>query len=163
MPGSSTPRPLAADGDIPVGSLVNATHGTVRVTTALSTGGRTQSATLWGGAFVLGQRPGHGMTTFTLAGRLSCPAVRHGVETPAVASGAAKGKPTRTLWATDNHGQYSTRGQNSVATVRGTVWETIDTCAGTITFVKRGKVSVRDLRRHRTVLITAGHRYLARS
>ena len=62
----------------------------------------------------------------------------------------------------DNHGQYTTQGLNSVATVRGTDWETVDSCRGTLTFVKRGVVAVRDVRRHRTFLVTAGHRYLAR-
>ncbi len=65
------------------------------------------------------------------------------------------------LWAKDNHGQYSTRGQNSVATVRGTYWETINRCDGTLTVVKQGLVSVRDLHRHRTVLVRSGHSYLA--
>ena len=70
--------------------------------------------------------------------------------------------PAPSLWAHDNHGQYSTRGNNSVATVRGTWWETVNTCSGTLTRVKKGLVSVRNLRRHRTVLVRAGHSYLAR-
>ena len=68
-------------------------------------------------------------------------------------------KPT--LWARDNHGQYTTRGQNSVATVRGTEWETIESCAGTTTYVKRGVVAVKNLHTGHTVLVHAGHRYLA--
>ena len=165
VPGSSELTRLSAGRDIPLGSLVDASRGTVRLTTALNAHGRTQSATAWGGDFIFRQVPGRGMTTFTLAGALSCPARRHSTEVAAAVPGtrAARGKPTRRLWSSDNHGQYSTRGQNSVATVRGTVWETVDSCGGTLTFVKRGRVSVRDLRHHRTVLVTAGHRYLARS
>jgi hypothetical protein len=49
-----------------------------------------------------------------------------------------------------------------VATVRGTLWETIERCEGTVTLVKQGSVSVRDLHRHRTVLVRAGHSYLAK-
>ena len=49
-----------------------------------------------------------------------------------------------------------------MATVRGTRWLTRDTCAGTLTKVTRGVVSVRDLRRKRTVTVRAGHSYLAR-
>jgi hypothetical protein len=50
-----------------------------------------------------------------------------------------------------------------VATVRGTLWATEDTCAGTLTTVREGSVTVRDLHRHRNVIVRAGHRYLARS
>jgi hypothetical protein len=49
-----------------------------------------------------------------------------------------------------------------VATVRGTRWVTTDTCAGTRTTVTAGSVAVRDLRRGRTVVVRAGHTYLAR-
>jgi hypothetical protein len=46
--------------------------------------------------------------------------------------------------------------------VRGTRWLTRDTCAGTRTRVVAGAVAVRDLRRHRTVVVRKGHEYLAR-
>jgi hypothetical protein len=36
-------------------------------------------------------------------------------------------------------------------------------CEGSYTKVKHGKVSVRDLRRKKTVLVRAGHSYLART
>jgi hypothetical protein len=49
-----------------------------------------------------------------------------------------------------------------VATVRGTRWYTEDRCGGTLTRVTQGAVAVRDLRRKRTVLVRAGHSYLAR-
>jgi hypothetical protein len=39
---------------------------------------------------------------------------------------------------------------------------TIDRCDGTLTIVREGAVVVRDLARRRRVLVTAGHRYLAR-
>ena len=60
-------------------------------------------------------------------------------------------------------GRYRTRGRHSAATVRGTVWTTTDRCDGTLTTVKRGKVAVRDFRRKKTILLTAGKRYLARA
>ena len=40
---------------------------------------------------------------------------------------------------------------------------TTDTCAGTRTSVKSGSVAVRDRRLAKTVLVRAGHTYLARS
>ncbi len=168
VPGSSVLQPLHGSRNIPMGSLIDADHGTVRVTTALTRAGRTQSASLWGGSFVLHQTAQRGMTTFTLAGRLSCPARASDADVATMLAGAHPKKhphPTATpsLWAHDNNGQYSTRGNNSVATVRGTWWETVNTCSGTLTRVKKGLVSVRNLRRHRTVLVRAGHSYLARS
>jgi hypothetical protein len=76
----------------------------------------------------------------------------------------AKGKRrvVRRLWGRDSHSRFRTHGRDSVATVRGTQWETTDRCDGTLTRVKKGAVMVRDLRRHRSHLLTAGHAYLAR-
>ena len=166
VPGSSVLQPLHASRNIPMGSLIDADHGTVRVTTALNRAGRTQSATLWGGSFVLHQTAQRGMTTFTVAGRLSCLARTSHADVATMLARAHPKKHPHTappsLWAHDNNGQYSTRGNNSVATVRGTWWETVNTCSGTLTRVKKGLVSVRNLRRHRTVLVRAGHSYLAR-
>jgi hypothetical protein len=46
--------------------------------------------------------------------------------------------------------------------VRGTRWLTEDWCAGTVTRVTQGAVSVRDLGQRRTVVVHRGQRYLAR-
>jgi hypothetical protein len=48
-------------------------------------------------------------------------------------------------------GRFRTRGRHSAATVRDTVWSTIDRCDGTLTKVTRGRVAVRDFRRKRTI------------
>ena len=162
-PGSATLQPLAAASNIPMGSVIDAEHGVVLLTTAVDRLGHTQSATLWGGTFVIGQTVTRGgMTTFTLSGQLSCRGRAHRASLLAAAARAGSRRPSRSLWAKDKHGHFSTRGQNSVATVRGTYWETVDRCNGTLTVVKKGVVSVRDLRRRRTVLVKAGHSYLAR-
>ena len=154
-PGSHSWQALVGAADIPTGSLVEATNGAVLLSTALDRSGHVQSVTLWGGRFIVTQGHGrHGQTTLILAGPLAC-----GAHAAAAGKSVAK---SRKLWAHDHHGRFSTRGQNSVATVRGTLWETIDTCAGTRTIVRSGAVSVRDIHRHRTVLVRAGHSYLAR-
>jgi hypothetical protein len=77
----------------------------------------------------------------------------------AAASKASKG---RRLWGSGK-GRYRTRGSHSAATVRGTIWLTKDTCAGTLTVVKRGVVDVWDFGRHKRVTVRKGHRYLARA
>ena len=160
VPGGPGLVPLGSSQNIPIGSVIDAQHGVVRLTTAVSWAGKLQSATLWHGSFVVGQRPGAGMTTFTLPRPSGCRAVARNARTSVASAARAKAPPA--LWAKDNHGRYSTRGQNSVATVRGTYWETINRCDGTLTTVKQGLVTVRDLHRHRSVLVRAGHSYLAK-
>ncbi len=163
--GAQAVQPLAGAGNIPVGSLVDAEHGALVLTTAVNRQGLTQSATVWSGSFELqqGTAPG-GMTTFVMRSARpgGCtPRHRRGGHIAAAAS-AKSHKASPTLWAKDEDGHFSTRGQNSVATVRGTWWGTQERCAGTLTIVRRGLVSVRSLHRHRTVLVSAGHSYLAR-
>jgi hypothetical protein len=67
------------------------------------------------------------------------------------------------LRAKERGGQFSTRGKYSAATVRGTTWVTTDQCDGTLTTVQRGSVSVLDFARHKTVVVHAGHSYLAKA
>jgi hypothetical protein len=78
-----------------------------------------------------------------------------------VSAAANRRHVVRSLWGRDDHGRFRTHGRRSIATVRGTVWVTVDRCDGTLTRVKRGSVTVRDLGRRRTVLLHAGEHYLA--
>ena len=74
---------------------------------------------------------------------------------------AAKKPKTRKLWG-DGKGKFRTRGQYSAATVRGTKWLVQDSCAGTLTRVTQGVVSVRDEVKKKTLTLRAGKRYLAK-
>ena len=65
------------------------------------------------------------------------------------------------LWG-DGKGRFQTRGKYGAATVRGTNWLVQDRCDGTLVKVVQGVVAVRDFALGKTVLVTAGHRYLAR-
>jgi hypothetical protein len=76
-------------------------------------------------------------------------------------AGASRVKRVRRLWGRDRGGRFRTHGRHSHATVRGTRWLTEDRCAGTFTRVTNGAVVVRDLRRRRSVVVRAGHSYLA--
>jgi hypothetical protein len=60
------------------------------------------------------------------------------------------------------HGKFTTKGQYSAATVRGTVWSVTNQCDGTLTKVQRGVVSVRDFVRRKTITLFTGQSYLAR-
>jgi hypothetical protein len=66
------------------------------------------------------------------------------------------------LWGSGK-GKFRTNGKYSAATVRGTIWLVEDRCDGTLTKVARGVVSVRDIKRKKTVKVKAGHSYLARA
>jgi len=69
--------------------------------------------------------------------------------------------PTRKLWG-DGAGSFRTRGQYSAAPVRGTKWFVQDSCAGTLTKVTKGVVSVRDLAKKRPNVVRAGPQSPAR-
>jgi hypothetical protein len=72
-------------------------------------------------------------------------------------------KVLQTLDATDNHGNFQTRGRYSAATVRGTSWETTDRCDGTLTAVRRGTVEVLDFATRKMIVLHAQQSYLAAS
>ena len=76
-------------------------------------------------------------------------------------SAAATKKKQRHLWG-DGKGAFRTAGKYSSATVRGTKWLVKDSCAGTLTRVVRGTVTVRDKVRGKTVVVSAGKSYLAK-
>ncbi len=162
LPGGQGYVDLAAAGSVPTGSVIDAREGKLDLQTALDASGKTQTVRLWGAVFEVRQATaGGGMTEFRVrGGRPSgCPSRGRGVR-----ARAASAPSTRLagLWAKDRKGRFRTRGRNSVATVRGTQWLTRETCAGTLTKVTEGTVAVRDVRRGKTVVVRAGHTYLAR-
>jgi hypothetical protein len=155
VPGAANAVRLASAGSVPVGTLVDTREGAVDLTAALP-GGATQKAAVHGGLFQVRQpASGKGMTELVLRG----PKPTCGARAAAV-SGR---RPPRKLWTSDHNGRFRTRGSNAVATVRGTSWYMADRCDGTYTRVKHGKVSVRELRTGRTVLLRAGQSHLARA
>ena len=159
LQGTSTFIPLSAASTVPVGTTIDATAGTVRLTNLRDRGGKLQSATFWGGAFTVAQSSRkHAPTVLALTAPVAgcSAALRH------VAGAGATPKSERHLWGRDNHGRFVTRGRSAVATVRGTAWFMRESCAGTFVRVSRGSVSVRDLVRQRTILVSSGHSYLAR-
>lgn len=159
LPGTSEEVPLEEAREIPVGSLVNAAAGRLRLTSAANAEGGVQSAEFRGARFKVRYARGSRMTPVTeLVLRDGPPACRT-ASRRAVAS--AKPRRGRALWGSGK-GRFRTRGRYSSATVRGTTWMTLETCAGTLVKVRRGKVAVRDFSLDRTVLVRAGRSYLAR-
>ncbi len=153
LPGGKF-APFDPSQPIPTGSEIDVTHGKITLTAKLTPGGKPQTATFYAGIFKL--TLGKKTTDLTLSQPLAkCP--KNGA-----AHAAAKKKPkTRKLWG-NGSGSFRTRGQYSAATVRGTQWLVQDSCAGTLTRVVKGVVSVRDNVKHKTILLKAGKKYLAR-
>jgi hypothetical protein len=159
VPGGDGFVPLSEFASVPVGSVLNARRGSLKLRSARASGG-TQAGIFHGGLFEVRQYVPTGMTELALRGRR--PSCRRGSRRDAATS-ALRRKRRRALWGRVRRGNFRTRGGYSVATVRGTVWYVEDRCDGTLTRVRRGSVRVRDLRRHRTVVVRAGHEYLARA
>jgi virginiamycin B lyase len=164
VPGARHYVPLGIGASIRVGSLVDARRGHVSLQSARDAHGRTQNGTFWGSVFQVRQRhDGRGVTDLMLrgGGGFGHCGTRAGASALARETSGRR-RAIRRLWGKDRHARFRTHGRDSVATVRGTEWVTTDRCDGTLTKVRRGKVLVRDLRRKHSVLLTAGHAYLAR-
>jgi hypothetical protein len=155
--------PLTQARQIPVGSTLETTHGVVELTTATAASGKFQSGDFGAGIFMLLQsRKQRGLTDFDIidsrGARQVCASVG---KRASVASSHLSSKVLGRLNA-NAHGKFSTRGQYSAATVRGTVWSVSNQCDGTLTQVQRGVVSVRDFVRRKTITLFTGQHYLAK-
>jgi hypothetical protein len=146
---------------VAVRSLVDSRKGTVRLTSSSSRTG-IQDSQFTGGVFQVlqsGKSSAKGLTEVRLKGSSfrSCSSKKSGKRAT-----ASRKRVIRRLKG-NGRGRFRTRGRYSAATVRGTIWTVEDRCDGTLTKVKRGKVAVRDFRRHKTITVKAGKSYLARA
>ena len=151
-PGSNDFVDLTGSEGIPLGSTVDTLAGVVELTSVPKAGGKSQSGRFYEGVFKVTQTGS--VTNLALTEPLaSCGGGGR--------SAAAAKKKQRHLWG-DGKGSFRTTGKYSSATVRGTKWLVQDTCAGTLTRVVRGTVTVRDEVRAKTVKVRAGKSYLAK-
>jgi hypothetical protein len=157
---------------VPVGTIVDTTAGRVRLTSADP---GPKPATLQTGQFFRGifrieqSRTAGGLVNLVIRDNLTQSACAVG------ASGTARGaasEPARDaavnrrvlgLLRGTAKGRFRTAGRFAAATVRGTDWGVRDRCDGTLTVVREGVVVVTDFRRHRSVVVRAGHTYLAKA
>jgi hypothetical protein len=152
VPGSQTFVTLMEETQIPLSTELDTTHGRVLLTFAVGYG-KTEHALWWQGRFFIGQTKGtKPVGTQSLSGPLACSKRSF----TAQAAG-----PKRSLWG-KGKGRFRTKGKNASGTVRGTWWLTQDSCAGTLIKVKRGVVDVFDFKKHKHVLVHAGHSYFAK-
>ncbi len=156
--------PLTQPRELPVRSFVDARRGTARLTTARTRRqDQIQDGLFSAGLFQALQSRrvrGRGLTEVRMKGgnfKRCAPAGN-----PGIPAAALSRRVIRRLRG-NSRGRFRTSGRNSSATVRGTIWEVVDRCDGTLTRVRRGRVVVRDFRRKRTVIVRAGKQYLARA
>ena len=149
--------PLTSPRQIPVGAILDTRKGTVALGAASTKAGQLFTGFFTGGVFAALQSRS-GLTTLPLKGSSfgSC-AARAGR-----ASAALSRRVIRRMRGNAS-GRFRSSGRYSAATVRGTIWETVDRCDGTLTKVKRGIVVVRDFRKRRSITVRAGKSYLARA
>jgi hypothetical protein len=160
--GAKRFKVLRGQVELPVGSLVDATRGRVRLTAERKAGGALQTADFYRGRFLLRQRKANGgLTTLDLRGGsfTGCP---KSVQPRDGATAARKRRHRRRLWGS-GHGRFRTRGRFGSATVRGTVWYTQDSCRSTYFKTRRGVVTVRNYVKNKTVKVPAGQSYYARA
>jgi hypothetical protein len=155
--------PLTSPRQIPIGSELDTTHGVVRLTMATATSGVVQTGEFEAGIFkVLQRRQQRGLTELDIIHsptRVRCARLGKGAN---IARAHLSARVLGLLKAVV-HGHFTTRGEYSAATVRGTIYSVTDRCDGTFTRVVRGRVRIEDFVLRKAVTLLAGQSYLARA
>jgi hypothetical protein len=153
LPGKKSLKRISSFTSLPVGTIVDARHGRVRLTA--TSGGQTYAADFYDGEFQITQAAKTGATAdLKLFGGnfKGCP--------KGVRPASAKKKMIRELWG-EGSGPFRTIGRFASAAVRGTTWLTADQCTGTLVKVTAGTILVRDFVKRKNIIVRAGHQYLA--
>jgi hypothetical protein len=176
--------PLTQVLQVPTNTVIDTLHGTVKLIS--STGGvapasdarakkhkkskpKTSSGNFGGAIFKVTQArsgPNKSQTTLTLVSDAfkGAPSFKR-CGAKGATDGAHAALSSRILQTLRSRasGRYRTRGRYGSGTIRGTKWTTSDRCNGTLIAVQQHSVLVTDFVRHKTILVTAGHSYLARA
>jgi hypothetical protein len=167
LPGTTTFVPIEQVTSLPVGTLIDARHGTVKLT--VSDGlGHLQTGEFSGGLFRFTQRLAPHrkkklITDIKLAGGAFKSLCGTSSARAHVSSwaGVARRRIVRYL-AAKAHGSFNVVGRHASGIERGTDWKTVDTCDATEVHVVQGAVVVTDLIKHKTFVVKAPHDYVAR-
>ena len=154
-PGASRFTNLTAVTRVPSGTIIDATNGTVGIT-SVTDSGQLQSADFYKGVFRAVQARGaHGLTEAQLFGGAfnRCPAGLRAAKVP---------QTIRRLWGS-GAGKFRTKGRFATSSIRGTTWLTEDRCDGTLIRVTQGAVTVQDFVRRKSIVLHVGQRYFARA
>jgi DNA-binding beta-propeller fold protein YncE len=154
--------------NIPTGSELDTTHGTMALTVARNSSGVTDSEVFTGGRVIATQtRDAKPATTLALSQPLTgCPKATHGRVSARASAARAKpprGRRTRKVKVSDRGGNFKTTGQYAATAVEGTQYTVSDGCGFTRVDVKEGLVAVRDRVKRTTVVVGAGEHYIARA
>jgi prealbumin domain-containing protein len=159
LPNRKRFRRLTEGEQLPVGTIVDTLKGRITLYAAANRSGGIAKADFYDGIFKIGQTKGkRPITTLTLVEKLTGCKTGKGKASAA----AKKKKKKRRLWG-NGKGRFRTKGKHSAATVVGTKWLVEDRCTSTLTKVARGRVSVRDFVKRKTVVVKKGKRYIARA
>ena len=159
IPGAPYSVQLTATRTVPVGTVLDTTAGTVRLTSANPRPGSVQSGEFFRGTFQVRQSAtAGGLVSLVLRDAVT----RQSGCTPP-AHTAALSKRVLGLLRGTAKGHFRTVGRFSAATVLGTNWGVRDRCDGTLTVVREGVVSVQDFVHHKTVVVRTGQTYLAKA
>jgi hypothetical protein len=148
--------PLEKLESIPLGAIVEATGGRVRLTSANAAGAQ-QTSDFYGGRFRVLQQDGSALVTLRLRGG-DFSHCRNRAGGSDATSSKRKG---RRLWGS-GRGRFRTEGNFGSASVRGTIWLTLDQCKGTFFKVRRGTVAVTDFVADKTFALEPGKGYWAK-
>jgi hypothetical protein len=157
LPGTTKFVPLQSPSQIQFGAVIDARKGRVRLVIANGKGGF-DSADFYQGVFRITQLKAKvPIAELTLVGSSfkKCPRAR-----TVRAAAVKKGKSIRHLWG-DGSGAFRTKGRFASATIRGTRWLTDDRCNGTLVRVAAGAVTVRDLKKRKSLALKAPKSYFA--
>jgi hypothetical protein len=169
--------PLTELTKITNGTIINALHGTLSVTTALPAVQH---------AVIAAKKKAKKPKTKTQQGKFGgavfkVTQARSGLATLALVEGAFKGAPSYASCKTKKgkavtaalskktlqllhgsaHGKFRSKGRYAAATVRGTIWTIADRCDGTLTHAIKDTVTVNDFVLHKTIILRPPHSYLA--
>jgi hypothetical protein len=152
LPGSNVFVALSTAQNIPMGSTIDATHGSVAITVALPNG-TTETGDFYDGEFVVTQdATGRVFETLTGGSFVGCPVAgkarkhtkgKNGKKGVLEVAAAKKKSSTvvRQLWG-NAHGNFTTKGRYGSAAVSGTIWLTQDRCDGTYFKVTKDTIVV---------------------
>ena len=165
LPGTKRFIPLTGLRQVPFGTVIDARHGRVKVTT-VGPNGKLQTIEYYEGEFLLTQsRSGRVLATLVGGNFAVCPTAReraHRATATATASArrSSRKRLVRKLWA-NGKGSYTTKGNYASGAVLGTRWLTEDRCNSTWIHVATDRVRVTNLINGKHKTVRAGQTYKA--
>ena len=139
LPGKKNFIELLDAEQIPVGSIVDVRKGTVALTSAQNLQGGVATAQFYAGQFQIAQKKAAKPVTDLLLYGGSFKGC--GKSSRKSSAGSSQKKKIRELWG-NGKGLFRTKGKYAAAAVRGTKWDVVDYCDGTLVKVAQGLVQV---------------------